>query len=85
MSKIIRRTLLGLVGLVVLAAAAFLWVVGPRNVLGMLRYDQRREGDLRVGVPAPDVSLVALDGRTPVRIADSIGQQPLVIVFGSYT
>jgi hypothetical protein len=85
MSKIIRRALLGLVGLVVLAAAAFLWVVGPRNVVGMLRYDQRREGDLRVGVPAPDVSLVALDGRTPVRIADSIGHQPLVIVFGSYT
>jgi hypothetical protein len=85
MSKIIRRTLLGLVGLVVLAAAAFLWVVGPRNVVGMLRYDQRREGDLRVGVPAPDISLVALDGRTPVRIADSIGRQPLVIVFGSYT
>jgi ferric-dicitrate binding protein FerR (iron transport regulator) len=85
MSKIIRRTLLGLVGLVVLAAAAFLWVVGPRNVLGMLRYDQRREGDLRVGVPAPDVSLVSLDGRTPVRIANSIGKQPLVIVFGSYT
>ena len=85
MSKIIRRTLLGLVGLVLLAGAAFLWVVGPRNVLGMLRYDQRREGDLRVGVPAPDVSLVALDGRTPVRIANSIGRQPLVIVFGSYT
>ena len=85
MSKIIKRTLLGLVGLVVLAAAAFLWVVGPRNVVGMLRYDQRREGELRVGVPAPDVSLVALDGRTPVRIADSIGKQPLVIVFGSYT
>jgi hypothetical protein len=85
MSKIIKRTLLGLVGLVVLAAAAFLWMVGPRNVIGMLRYDQRREGDLRVGVPAPDVSLVALDGRTPVRIADSMGKQPLVIVFGSYT
>jgi hypothetical protein len=85
MSKIVRRTLLGLAGLVVLAAAAFLWVVGPRNVLGMLRYDQRREGDLLVGVRAPDVSLVALDGRTPVRIADSIGRQPLVIVFGSYT
>ena len=85
MSKIIKRTLLGLVGLVVLAAAAFLWMVGPRNVIGMLRYDQRREGDLRVGVPAPDVSLVALDGRTPIRIASSIGKQPLVIVFGSYT
>ena len=85
MSKIVRRTLLGLAIVVVLAVAAFLWVVGPRNVLGMLRYDQRREGDLRVGGRAPDVSLVALDGRTPLRIRDSIGGKPLVIVFGSYT
>ena len=85
MSKIVKRTLLGLAGVAVLAVIGFLWVVGPRNVLGMLRYDQRREGDLRVGVPAPDVSLLALDGRTPVRIADSIGRQPLVFVFGSYT
>ena len=85
MSKIIKRTLLGLAILVVVAIGGLFWVIGPRNVFGMLRYDQRREGDLRVGVPAPDVSLVALDGRTPVRIASSIGKQPLVIVFGSYT
>jgi hypothetical protein len=85
MSRIVRRTLLGLAIVVVLAGTAFLWVVGPRNVFGMLRYDQRREGDLRVGVRAPDVSLVALDGRTPVRISQSIGAQPLIIVFGSYT
>jgi hypothetical protein len=85
MSKIIKRTLLGLAILVVVAIGGLFWVIGPRNVIGMLRYDQRREGDLRVGVPAPDVSLVALDGRTPVRIANSIGKQPLVIVFGSYT
>ena len=85
MSKIVRRALLGLAILVVVAIGALLWVIGPRNVLGMLRYDQRREGDLQVGNRAPDVSLVALDGRTPVRIANSIGRQPLVIVFGSYT
>jgi hypothetical protein len=85
MSKIVRRVVLGFAGVVVLAAAALLWVVGPRNVIGMLRYDQRREGDLRVGARAPDASLVALDGRTPVRIGDSIGAKPLVIVFGSYT
>jgi hypothetical protein len=83
--KIVRRTLLGLAILVVVAIGALLWVIGPRNVFGMLRYDQRREGDLRVGSRAPDVALVALDGRTPVRIGESIGQQPLVIVFGSYT
>ena len=85
MSKIIKRTLLGLAILVVVAVGALFWVIGPRNVFGMLRYDQRREGDLKVGARAPNVSLVALDGRTPVRIADSIGKQPLVIVFGSYT
>jgi hypothetical protein len=51
----------------------------------MLRYDQRREGDLKVGSQAPDVALVSLDGRTPVRISSEIGEKPLVIVFGSYT
>ena len=83
--KVVRRTLLGLAIVVVLAVTALFWVIGPRNVFGMLRYDQRREGNLRVGVPAPDVSLVSLDGRTPVRIASAIGEKPLVIVFGSYT
>jgi hypothetical protein len=83
--KVVRRTLLGLAILAVVAVGALFWVIGPRNVFGMLRYDQRREGDLQVGSRAPDVALVALDGRTPVRIGESIGQQPLVIVFGSYT
>jgi hypothetical protein len=83
--RVVRRTLLGFAILAVVAIGALLWVIGPRNVFGMLRYDQRREGDLQVGSRAPDVSLVALDGRTPVRIGESIGQQPLVIVFGSYT
>ena len=83
--KVVQRTLLGLAIVLVIAVTALFWVIGPRNVFGMLRYDQRREGDLRVGGRAPDVSLVSLDGRTPVRIGNSIGQQPLVIVFGSYT
>jgi hypothetical protein len=83
--KVVRRSLLGLAIVVVVAVTALFWVIGPRNVFGMLRYDQRREGDLHVGGRAPDVSLVSLDGRTPVRIGDLIGAQPLVIVFGSYT
>ncbi len=85
MSKIVKRVVLGLAGVVVLAAAALLWVVGPRNVIGMLRYDQREEGTLLVGHAAPDVSLVALDGRTRVSLAASVGEKPLVLVFGSYT
>ena len=72
--------------LLVLGAGAFFVVkMGPRNVIGMLRYDQRQEGALKVGDPAPDVSLIALDGATEVRLRDRIGAKPLVLVFGSYT
>ena len=47
------------------AAAGVTYMIGgPRNLIGMLRYDQRREGDLKVGDRAPDVTLLALDGKT---------------------
>jgi hypothetical protein len=80
-----KRVVLGLLAVVVAAAAFFVWKMGPRNVIGMLRYDQREEGTLLVGHRAPDVSLVALDGKTRVPLAASIGGKPLVLVFGSYT
>jgi hypothetical protein len=81
-----KEVLLGLLAAVALVAIFAVWKIGPRNVYGLARYGtQRREGDLKVGELAPDASLVSLDGRTPVRIGDSIGAQPLVIVFGSYT
>ncbi|HWM92698.1 MAG TPA: hypothetical protein VN493_18180 [Thermoanaerobaculia bacterium] len=86
-----RRTLriLGLiVGLAVMAALAFegykLYQMGPRDYFGMMRYDQREEGELAVGAPAPDVTLLGLDGRS-VRLRDRIGAKPVVLVFGSYT
>ena len=73
-------------GLVVIAAGAFVVArIGPRNVIGMLRYDQREDGDLRVGDRAPDVALLALDGTTRVHLRDRIGQKPLILLFGSYT
>jgi hypothetical protein len=72
--------------LAVLAAAGFLVIrMGPRNVWGMLRYDQRQEGALKVGDRAPDVALVALDGSSRVRLAERIGGRPLVLTFGSFT
>jgi hypothetical protein len=78
---------LGIVVLVlVLGAVAFVVLrIGPRNVLGMIRYDQRKEGSLRVGDAAPDVELVALDAARRLRLKDSVGGKPLVLVFGSYT
>jgi len=76
-----------LIAVVLLAALAGLvaWKIGPRNVIGMIRYDQRKEGSLKPGIRAPDVELVSLDGKTPVRLAERIGGKPLILVFGSYT
>jgi hypothetical protein len=59
--------------------------VGPRFVIGILRYDSRHEGTLRVGDRAPDVKLLALDGTSAVQLSDRVGRRPLVVVFGSFT
>ena len=81
----VKKILIGL-GLLIMAGVGYFVVsFGPRNVIGMLRYDQRREGDLKVGDRAPDVALLALDGATPVRLKDAVGGKPLVVVFGSFT
>ena len=83
--RLVRVTLLvaGILVLGVAAAAAI--VIGPRNVIGMLRYDQRTDGSLKTGERAPDVALVALDGAGEVRLSSRIGARPLVLVFGSFT
>ena len=81
-----KKILLGVLGAVVLLAAFVIWKMGPRNVYGLARYGtQREEGTLKVGQLAPDVSLIALDGKTRVRLSDSGRLKPLVLVFGSYT
>jgi hypothetical protein len=81
-----KKVLLVLLAAVALVAIFVVWKIGPRNVYGLARYGtQRREGDLRVGQPAPDVLLVSLDGKTRTRLAESVGSKPLVLVFGSYT
>ena len=81
-----KKVLIGVGVLVLLAAGGFTWMIGgPRNVIGMLRYDQRQEGSLKVGDRAPDVAMLALDGKTPVRLSASFGGKPTVLIFGSFT
>jgi hypothetical protein len=81
-----KKVLLGVLAALLLGAAFVVWKIGPRNVYGLARYGtQRSEGALRVGQAAPDVTLASLDGRSRIRLADSIGSKPLVLVFGSYT
>ena len=84
MKKIVVRGLLAVVAVGLAAGGFMVYRIGPRNVWGMLRYDQRQEGSLRVGDRAPDVALTALDG-SPVRLEDRIGERPLILIFGSYT
>ena len=81
--KILR--VVAVLGIALAAAGGWMvYKIGPRNVIGMLRYDQREEGSLRVGDAAPDVELRGLDGGS-VRLAERIGDRPLVLIFGSYT
>jgi hypothetical protein len=84
--KLWKKILIGVGGIALLALGGFTYMVGgPRNLIGMIRYDQREEGRLKVGDKAPDVTLLALDGKTPVRLSERLGDRPTVLVFGSFT
>ncbi len=80
-----KKAILILGGLVVVAASAMVIRIGPRNVIGMIRYDQRREGDLKVGDRAPDALLVSLDGKSRQPLLEANANQPTVLIFGSFT
>ena len=80
-----KKILLGLGLVVALLAGAFVALIGPRNVIGMLRYDQRVQGTLRVGDPMPDPTLHDLDGKATFSLRSRVAGRPLVLVFGSFT
>ena len=48
-------------------------------------WTQARAGSLHVGDPAPDFSLLKLDKTERVQLSALNKQQPVVLVFGSYT
>ena len=84
--RIFKKILFVALFLLLAAGGYFVyWIGGPANVIGMIRYDQREEGKLRVGDRAPDVPLVSLDGKNQLRLSSFIGPKPLVLVFGSFT
>ena len=83
--RVVRRVVLVLLALIVIAAAGMAWMIGPSNIIGMLRYDTRREGEFKVGDRAPDVVLTKLDGSGTQRLSALIGDKPLAIIFGSFT
>jgi hypothetical protein len=80
----LKKALVAGGALVAIAVVAVGVVIGPRNVIGMMRYDIRREGDVKVGDRALDVTLRALDG-APVHLAERLRARPTVLIFGSFT
>jgi hypothetical protein len=80
-----KKVLLALAGVVVVGAGVLIATIGPRNVVCMIRYDQRREGDLKVGDRAPAAMLVSLDGKSRSPLFDTSRNQPTVLIFGSFT
>jgi hypothetical protein len=80
-----RRILIGVGAIVGLAVVAAVGLIGPRNIIGMWRYDIRAQGSYREGDLAPDVALLSLDADNIVHLRDVIGKRPLVLVFGSFT
>lgn len=83
--SLLKKILLAVSGLILLLAGGAAYMIGPRNIVGLLFYDQRREGAFHVGDKAPDVVLGTLDGSREVHLAEFIGDKPLVLVFGSFT
>ena len=81
----LKKILLVVLAIVLLAAAVVVAKIGPRNIIGMIRYDQRRDGDLKVGDRAPDALLVGLDGKRNVPLLRDRGGKPMVLIFGSFT
>jgi hypothetical protein len=81
----ILGVLVGLAVVGVLGLAGYMmYRMGPRDFFGMLRYDQREEGNLAVGHAAPDVAVRALDG-SQAHLRERFGGRPVVLIFGSYT
>jgi len=80
-----KKILLAVAALVVIGAGVVVAKIGPRNVIGMIRYDQRREGDLKVGDRAPAAALVSLDGKSQSPLFDLRANQPTILIFGSFT
>jgi hypothetical protein len=80
-----KKILICLAAVLLLGVSGVAWMIGPRNIIGMLFYDQRRGGRLVVGDLAPDVVLNAIDGGPDLQLASLMRDKPLVLVFGSFT
>jgi hypothetical protein len=79
---------IGIAAFVVIVYGVLSLMAGsPKDALLMVRYafPHMRSGNLKVGAPAPDGKLTALNGSDHFLIRQHINGKPLVLVFGSFT
>jgi peroxiredoxin len=88
-SRLFWKWTAGIAALLLVAGFLFLCKVAgsPRDAYLLVRYalPHIHRGSLKVGDPAPDARLLALDGSTYFHLRDKIGAKPLVLIFGSYS
>jgi len=60
---------------------------GPKDAVAMVRFalPHMHVGTLKAGDSAPDVRLVALDGKARFHLHERTKGRPLVLIFGSFT
>ncbi len=88
MKKAIKWSLVAAAGLLLAAFIGFSFLAGsPKDAYEMVRYalPYMHTGSLKVGDNAPDVQLVALDGKTRFHLHEHLSGRPLVLIFGSFT
>jgi len=83
--SMVRKILLVVAGLASLAVVSAVAWIGPRNLIGIIRYGHREEGSLTLGDRAPDARVVLLDGTSQTNLLERDPSKPLVLIFGSFT
>jgi hypothetical protein len=88
MSRWLLWTTVSIGVLLVLGFAGLSLMAGsPKDAIGMVRFalPHMHVGTLKAGDTAPDVRLVALDGKTRFHLRERTSGRPLVLIFGSFT
>lgn len=81
-----KKILIALGGLLLVLVVVAIVLDVPRFVIGLAMYGgQVREGTLKVGDPAPSFILHEVSGEATRQLDEWVGEQPLVLIFGSFT
>ncbi len=88
MKRALKWSLVAVAGLLLAVFIGLSFLAGsPKDAFDMVRYalPYMHTGNLKVGDNAPDVQLIALDGKTRFQLREHLLGKPLVLVFGSFT